>query len=150
MMNLGVILLTLGVYFFKIPNGFSTGGVSGAGTILGKVTPLTPGTWIAIINMLLLIFGFLILGKATGIKTVYCSIVFSGLTCLLEQFVVLSAPITTQPFLELVYAIILTASGSALMFHCHASSGGTDILALILKKYTRMKVARLCYAWILS
>lgn len=152
MMNLGVILLTLGVYFFKIPNGFSTGGVSGAGTILGKVTPLTPGTWIAIINMLLLIFGFLILGKAAGIKTVYCSIVFSGLTCLLEQFVVLSTPITTQPFLELVYAIILTASGSALMFHCHASSGGTDILALILKKYTRMKVGKalLCVDFIIA
>ena len=62
MMNLGVILLTLGVYFFKIPNRFSTGGVSGAGTILGNVTPLTPGTWIAIINMLLLIFGFMIFG----------------------------------------------------------------------------------------
>ena len=142
MMNIGVILLTLGVYFFKIPNGFSTVGVSGAGTILGKITPLTPGVWIAIINMFLLLLGFLVLGKSTGIKTVYCSIMFSLLTYLLERFVSLTAPITAQPFLELVYAIILTASGSALMFHCRASSGGTDILALILKRYTRMKVGK--------
>lgn len=57
-MTIGVVFLTIGVYFFKIPNGFSTGGVSGIGTLLGKVTPISPATWIAGINFLLLIIGF--------------------------------------------------------------------------------------------
>ena len=140
--TLGVLLLSAGVYFFKIPNGFSTGGVSGIGTILGKLTPLSPATWIAVINAALLLVGFLFLGKGTGIKTVYCSLLFSGTTWLLEHFIGLTAPVSNQPFLELVYAILLTAIGSALMFNCNASSGGTDIVALILKKYTRMDVGK--------
>ena len=49
--SLGTILLTAGVYFFKIPNGFSTGGVSGIGTLLGKLTPLSPAMWISLINL---------------------------------------------------------------------------------------------------
>ena len=75
--TLGTILLTAGVYFFKIPNGFSTGGVSGIGTLLGKITPISPGEWITIVNVILLLVGFLFLGKETGIKTVYCSLLFS-------------------------------------------------------------------------
>lgn len=140
--TLGVLLLSAGVYFFKIPNGFSTDGISGIGTILGKLTPLSPATWIAVINAALLLVGFLFLGKGTGIKTVYCSLLFSGTTWLLEHFIELTAPVSNQPFLELVYAILLTAIGSALMFNCNASSGGTDIVALILKKYTRMDVGK--------
>ena len=62
-MNLGCILLSLGIYFFKIPNGFVTGGVSGIGTLLGKVTPVTPAVWIWILNIALMLFGFLLLGS---------------------------------------------------------------------------------------
>ncbi len=140
--NLGIILLSIGVYFFKIPNGFSTGGVSGIGTILGKITSLSAGTWIFIINQTFLLLGFLLLGKETGIKTVYCSLMFSALTWLFEVIRPLPSPISSQPFLELVYAILLTAIGSALMFYCGASSGGTDIVALILKKYSQMNVGK--------
>lgn len=142
LMTAGVVLMTFGVYFFKIPNGFSTGGVSGVGVLLGQITPVSPGTLIALINALLLIVGFIFLGKETGIKTVYCSSVFSLLTVALEQLVPLSKPLTDQPLLELVYAILLTGIGSAIMFNCEASSGGTDIVALILKKYTRIDVGK--------
>ena len=113
----GTVLLTCGVYFFKIPNGFSTGGVSGIGTILGKLTSVSPATWIAVINIFCLILGFLVLGKETGIKTVYCSLLFSLLTKLFEVLFPLKAPLTNQPFLELVYAMLLTSIGSALIFH---------------------------------
>ncbi len=142
MMNLGVLLLGIGVYFFKIPNGFSTGGVSGIGTILGPLTPISPGTWILLINLLLLVLGFLLLGRKTGAKTVYCSLAFSALTWALERLVPLEGPISGEPLLELVYAILLTAIGSAILFYYNASSGGTDIVALILKKYTSIDVGR--------
>ena len=142
-MTVGVILLTVGVYFFKIPNGFVTGGVSGIGTVLGKALPiLSSATWIALINMVLLLLGFIIVGKETGVRTAYCSIAFSLFSMVLEKIVPLEQPLTGQPFLELVYAIILTAAGSAIMFSQAASSGGTDIVALILKKYTRLNVGQ--------
>lgn len=141
--TLGTIMLTAGVYFFKIPNGFATGGVSGIGTILGRITPLlSAGSWIMIINVALLLSGFAILGKQNGVRTVYCSMLFSILTYALEFIVPLNAPLTDQPLLELVYAMLLTAFGSAVIFNAGASSGGTDIVALILKKYTSLDVGK--------
>lgn len=142
MMTLGCVLLALGVYFFKIPNGFATGGVTGIGTILGKLTPITPGLWIWILNIGLLLLGFLFLGKANGIKTVYCSMLYSAITYVLEIVVPITKPLSNQPLLELVYAMLLTSIGSALIFHADASSGGTDITALILKKYTSIDVGK--------
>ena len=143
LMTVGVIFLTVGVYFFKIPNGFVTGGVSGIGTVLGKALPiLSSATWIAVINILLLLIGFIFVGKETGIRTTYCSLAFSFFSMILEKIVPVTEPLTTQPFLELVYAIILTAAGSAIMFSQSASSGGTDIVALILKKYSRLNVGQ--------
>lgn len=140
---LGTLMLTVGVYFFKIPNGFATGGVSGVGTILGKITPnISSGSWILIINVVLLILGFAFLGKSNGIKTVFCSLLFSLMTYALEFLVPMTKPLTNQPLLELVYAMLLTAFGSAIIFNVGASSGGTDIAALILKKYTRLDVGK--------
>ncbi len=141
--TLGTVMLAIGVYFFKIPNGFATGGVSGIGTILGKLTAeVSSGTWILVINVALLLVGFAFLGRSNGIKTVYCSLLFSFLTYGLEFFVPMSAPLTNQPLLELLYAMMLTAIGSAIIFNCNASSGGTDIVALILKKYTSIDVGK--------
>ena len=144
-MTVGAFLLTVGVYFFKIPNGFSTGGVSGIGTILGKVIPIEaipPGVLIMGINVALLLVGLLVVGQEFGIKTVYCSLMFSGGTMLFERFVKLDGPVTEEPVLDLVCAILLTAIGSALMFRVGASSGGTDIVAMILKKYTSLDIGK--------
>lgn len=141
-MNLGCILLSVGVYFFKIPNGFATGGVSGIGTVLGKVSPISPAVWIWILNISLLLLGFIFLGWQNTVKTIYCSMFYSALTYIFECFMPLSAPLTGQPLLELIYAMLLTAVGSAMVFNSDASSGGTDIAALILKKYTALDVGK--------
>lgn len=141
-MNLGCILLSFGVFFFKIPNGFATGGVTGIGTILAQLTPLSAGVWIWVLNIALLILGFVFLGKQNTVKTVYCSMLYSAITYFLEVFVPVSEPLTSEPFMELVYAMLLTSIGSALIFNCDASSGGTDIAALILKKFTSIDVGK--------
>ena len=146
-MNLGMLLLAVGIYFFKTPNGFATGGVSGLSIILAEIFPvLSPAVYMMIINVVLLILGVIILGKECGGLTIYCSLVFSLETWILEQVCPLSAPLTSYPLLELIYAVLLTGIGSAIVFKCKASSGGTDIVALILKKYTSMNVgtALLC------
>ena len=141
-MNFGCILLSAGVYFFKIPNGFATGGVTGIGTLLGKLSFITPAAWIWILNIALLLMGFLFLGWKNSFKTIYCSMFYSALTYIFELFIPLSAPLTNQPLMELVYAMLLTAIGSAMIFNSDASSGGTDIAALILKKYTSLDVGK--------
>ena len=119
-LNLGCVLLSVGIYFFKIPNGFVTGGVSGIGTILGKIAPLSPAVWIWILNIGLMLLGFILLGKNNGIKTIYCSMVYSAIMYFLELFIPITAPLSNQPMLELVYAMLLTSIGSAIIFNCDA------------------------------
>lgn len=142
-MNLGVLLLSLGVYFFKFPNHFTTGGVSGIAIILGGALPaVTPAVLMAAINLVLLLAGFVFLGKGFGFWTAYCSVTFSFETWLLEKVIPMEAPFTNQPLLELCFAIMLPAVGSALLFNYNSSSGGTDIIAMILKKYTSLDIGR--------
>ena len=144
-MLVGSSMMAVGVYFFKIPNGFSTGGVSGISTVLGKAIPnafVTPGTLITGINVLLLGVGYLFVGRSFGLRTVFCSLLFSLETLGLEKWIPLDSPLTNQPFLELVYAILLTSIGSSILFYVNSSSGGTDIVALILKKYTRLDTGK--------
>ena len=143
LLSAGIFITALGTYFFKFPNNFSTGGVSGLSLILGRVIPsavLTPSTMMLIINTALLGFGFIFIGRSFAFSTVYCSMLLSVLMTVFEKICPLSAPMTTQPFLELCFAVLLPAFGSAILFHFGASSGGTDIIAMILQKYTSMNI----------
>jgi len=152
-LNIGILLMAVGIYFFKAPNGFATGGVSGISIILANVfTVLTQAQYMMIINILLLIIGIFVLGKECGALTVYCSLMLSLENALFEFLLPLDAPLTSYPILELVYAVLLTGVGSAIIFKCKASSGGTDIAALILKKYTNMNVgtALLCTDFLIA
>ena len=145
MLNFGTLILAAGVYFFKAPNNFATGGVSGLSIILAKFT--TDISWLgqteimSIINVLLLIIGFIFLGGGCGFKTAYCSLVYTGEMQLMKLLCPIPAgtTITGDIFLEFVLAMLITAAGSAIIFNCKASSGGTDIIALIIKKFTRVK-----------
>lgn len=143
LLTLGTVLTVLGIYFFKFPNNFSTGGVSGMAVILAHYFPgITRGDFVMVINVLLLILGFCVFGKGFGGKTAYVSLLMSGLTWVLERVVPLAGPMTTQPLLELIFAVSLPAVGSAILFNLDASSGGTDIVAMILKKYTSLDIGK--------
>ena len=140
-LNFGILLMAVGIYFFKAPNGFATGGVSGISIILANLLPFTTqATYMLCINVILLVVGVLVLGRECGLQTIYCSLMMSLENWLFEMILPLEAPLTSYPLLELVYAVLLTGVGSAIIFKCHASSGGTDIVALILKKHTHMNV----------
>ena len=134
------LILVAGVYVFKFPNNFSFGGVTGLAVVLGAVLPTTPGSLTFIINMLLLVLGFLFLGRGFGVKTVYVSILMSVALSLAERLFPMDGPLTDEPVLELMYAIVLPAFSSAVLFNIGASGGGTDIVAMILKKYTTMNI----------
>lgn len=143
LINFGVLLLAGGIYFFKFPNHFSTGGVSGVSVILGGLFPqFKPGLLVFSINMILLAIGFMFFGKGFGVKTAYASTLFSAVIWLLEILFPMSKPFTNQPLLELIYAVMLPAIGSAILFNIDASSGGTDIIAMILRKYTSLDIGK--------
>ncbi len=145
LMTLGAALVSIGVYFFKFPNHFSMGGVSGLAVLLGQVVTvpwLTPSTFNSIINAFFLVLGFVLLNKGFGLKTVYCSLVYAGLIQLFQWLAPLSAPLTTNKMLEAFFAIILPALGSGILFNLGASTGGTDIAAMILQKFSGMDVGR--------
>lgn len=142
-LTLGTTLMSVGIYFFKFPNNFSTGGVSGISVILGElIHRATPGSLVFSLNMILLAIGFLVFGKKFGIKTAYASVLMSSEIWLLEWFLPMSKPFTNEPLLELTFAVMLPAFGSALLFNMDASSGGTDVIAMILKKYTNINIGK--------
>lgn len=143
LITLGTVLTAVGIYFFKFPNNFSTGGVSGISILLGKLVPfLSPAVSMWVINLILLLIGFLFFGRGFGLMTAYCSMLYSFLTWLFEVIYPMTAPFTDQPFLELCFAMMLPAVGSAILFNCNASTGGTDIVAMILKKYTSLDIGK--------
>ena len=147
MITAGIWIMCAGIYFFKFPNHFSTGGVTGIAIVLGHYIPsLTPGTFVTVINVLLLLVGFAVFGRSFGIRTVYASLLMSGTLQVLEAVCPMDAPMTSQPLVELMFAVGLPAVGSAILFNLDASSGGTDIIAMILRKYTSLNigVALLC------
>lgn len=139
-LTVATLLLVIGIYVFKFPNNFSFGGVTGLAVVLAAVIPVTPGDLTFIINMALLAVGFLFLGKKAALKTVYVSVLMSVALALAEMLFPITGPLTSQPVMELIYAMALPAFGSAILFNIGASGGGTDIIAMILKKYTKMNI----------
>ena len=142
----GVFLVAVGVFFFKFPNSISTGGVTGLAVVLEQVLPISASNVVTIFNALFLVIGFIVLGKEFGIKTVYGSTLLS---VFLEVFDLIipegTLPITVtesnpsgEPMLELLFAVAFPAVGAAILFFNKASTGGTDIVAMIIHKYTSL------------
>ena len=101
-LTVATLILVVGVYVFKFPNNFSFGGVTGIAVVLSAIMPATPGNITFIINMALLVVGFIFLGKSFGIRTVYVSVLMSVGLSLAEVWFPMEHPLTTQPVLELM------------------------------------------------
>jgi uncharacterized membrane-anchored protein YitT (DUF2179 family) len=142
MITIGVLLVVVGVYFFKFPNNFSIGGVTGIAIILSDLLGnlISSSTIVLILNLVLLVIGYLLLGKNFGNRTAYGTILMSFSLQLLEIVAPLKGPLTTEPMLELSFAVILPAVGSAILFNIGSSTGGTDVIAMLLKKYTNIDI----------
>lgn len=145
--TLGTLLIGIGIYFFKFPNHFSTGGVSGLAVVLNYFIPQVSASDFAVaLNVLMLLLGFVIIGKSFSIKTIYCSLLLSAFLYIFERFFPLNAPLTNQPALELCFAVLIPTLGEALLLYYKGSSGGTDIAAMILKKYSSIRIGKALFA----
>ena len=143
LLNLGTFLTAIGSYFFKFPNNFSTGGVTGLSVVLTHYFPnLSNGTIVSVINIALMVVGLVLLGKEFGFKTFYVTIAFSVMLKLFETVIPLTQPLTDQPFMELLFGVFLPAWGSAMLFNIGSSTGGTDIIAMVVKKYFKCHIGK--------
>lgn len=143
LLNLGTFLTAIGSYFFKFPNNFSTGGVTGLSVVLTHYFPnLSNGTVVSVINIALMVVGLVLLGKEFGFKTFYVTIAFSVMLKLFETVTPLTQPLTDQPFMELLFGVFLPAWGSAMLFNIGSSTGGTDIIAMVVKKYFKCHIGK--------
>ncbi len=134
------IVMAVGVYFFKFANNFTFGGITGLSVLIAKSGMLSASDFTFIANMVLLVLGCIVLGKKFAAKTAYCSILLSISLSVLERVYPMSHPLTDQPMLELAFAIALPSLGSAVLFNIGSSSGGTDVIAMIMKKYTSFNI----------
>ena len=138
--TVSTLIMVFGNYFFKFPNNFAFGGITGFSTIVSALTKFSASQFTFIANMVLLVMGFIFIGKGFGMKTVYSSVLMSLALGAMDRWFPMGKPLTDQPILELVFAVFLPAVGSALLFNVGASSGGTDIIAMIFKKYTSFNI----------
>ena len=140
MMTAATLIMAVGIYFFKFTNNFTFGGITGLAVLVAKSGLISASDFSFAANMILLVLGALILGRKFVAKTAYCSVLLSVLLSLFERIWPMHQPFTNEPLLEVIFAIVLPAFGSAVLFNIGASSGGTDIIAMILKKHTSMNI----------
>ena len=136
-LTLSTLVMAVGIYFFKFSNNFTFGGITGLAVLVAKSGVISAGDFSFAANMVLLVIGF---GRKFTAKTAYSSILLSVALSGLERIYPLSQPLTNQPLLELAFAIALPSIGSAVLFNIGASSGGTDVVAMIMKKYTSFNI----------
>ena len=139
LLNLGLVLTAVGIVYFKNPNHFAFGGTSGLSILLADLFPrINVGGFMWIINVVLVVLGFVFLGIKCMGWTIYSSFFVSGCEWLYPS----GASLSGDAMLDLVFAVFLPALGAAIVFDIGASTGGTDIVALILAKYTSMEIGK--------
>lgn len=143
LLTLGSVILCGGVYFFKFPNKFATGGISSIAIILERIFPSVPSSvFFTLISIFFLILSFIFLGLKFSTKTAYCTLIYTILLNTLQVVYPMTSPITEHKMLELFFAVGLPAVGSAIIFNTDSSTGGTDILAMIIKKYKSWDIGK--------
>ena len=140
----GVIMVAVGIHFFLLPSKLSIGGATGMALVLSKYIPLSTGALLVVVNIVLFALGFLIIGNKFGVKTVCTSLGLSATVWLLEIFIPIKEPIVHNTFLQLIIAVLLYGTGAGLVLNQYASTGGSDIFAMIFQKYTGLDLGKGC------
>lgn len=136
LITIGMIMVAAGIYFFLVPSNLATGGVSGLAIIISSFFPGLPvGLLMLILNIILFIVGFLIIGPSFGFKTIYASLGLSGLIWLFQKLIPISRPVSNDLMIQLLFGVGISGLGMAVVFNQNASTGGTDIIAKIINKF---------------
>ena len=140
LLTLGVILVAFGIQYFYAPNEIAGGGLSGMALVISHYIPkLSVRTIILIGNLILFAISFILVGGDFGFKTIYASFMLSFVMDFMEK-ILHSYALTTNMFLVIILGTIIIATGLGIAFAINASTGGTDILAKILNKYSTFNI----------
>ena len=137
-----VAIIAAAVYFFLAPSHTSVSSISGLGIVLSNFVPLPLSAITMILNIVLLIIGFITCGREFGAKTVYTSIMLPLFLGLFERLFPNFESITDSQELDVLCYILVVSIGLSILFNRNASSGGLDIVAKIMNKYLRVDLGR--------
>lgn len=140
--TVGTIIVATAVYFFMLPSHVSVGSGAALAMVLSNFIPLSVSTITLLMNVVLLIIGFLLVGPEFGVKTVYCSVLMPIVMGIYEQIFPDFQSITQDPLLDVICYILVVGVGLSILFPHNASSGGLDIVAKIMNKFLRMDMGR--------
>lgn len=145
-MNIGVFILAIGLYYFLIPSDLAAGGVTGFAMIINHLFSIPVGVIMIVANIILFIIAFIVIGKEFGGYTVYNSLLLSGIIYILEIITPMDGPIIDDLLINLIYGILIQAIGMAIIFNENSSTGGTDIIAKIINKFTQLNIGTSLFA----
>ena len=138
----GGLLVAVSVYFFMIPGNFATGSLSGLVLVLSNFIPMPISVMTFILNTVLLIVGFIFIGKEFGVKTIYASNLLPLFLWIFEKTFPNQKSLTGDVILDALCTVLVASAGLAILFNCNASSGGLDIVAMIMNKYLHIELGK--------
>lgn len=143
LITLGMTMVAVGLYFFLMPSNLAIGGANGLAIVINHWIPsISIGALMIIINIVLFILSFLIIGTGFGIKTVYAGIGTSVIVAIFEKTIPMNGTLTDDVILQLFFGVFISALGMGIVFNQNASTGGTDIIAKILNKFFGLELGK--------
>lgn len=139
---IGSFIVALGVYYFMVPENLATGGISGLSIVLNNYLSIPISLTNFVLNIILLIVGFIFLGREFGGKTIISVFFLSFFMYLMESFYPATKPVTDETLLNLICGIVISSMGLSIVFNQNASTGGTDILAKLFNKYFNLDIGK--------
>lgn len=140
--TIGIIIVAIAVFFFMVPSNVSVGSIAGLAVVLSNFIPLSVATLTMLMNIGLLIFGFIFIGRDFGAKTVYTAMMLPTLMGILEKIFPNNQSLTNDQTLDVICYCVLVSVGMSMLFNRNASSGGLDIVAKFMNKYFRMELGK--------
>ena len=141
-LTVGTFIVGAAVFFFMLPSHVTVGSASALAMVISNFVPLPVSTITFVINLVLLIVGYLLIGPEFGIKTVYCSLLMPISLGIFEICFPNYQSITGDQLLDVVCYTLVVGVGLALLFSCNASSGGLDIVAKLMNKFLRIELGQ--------
>jgi len=138
----GSILYAIGTCFFIFPHSITLGGTSGISVILNHFLELSSGKILSVINVCLLLLAFVLLGKSVAVKTVIGSLLTTAVIFLIDSTLTVNGPLIANIYLSGIVGAAIISLASALLFYVDSSSGGTDIIAMIVRKYSKINIGK--------
>lgn len=143
LITIGVIFVAVGTEFFLVPNKIAAGGVIGIAIIINNFIPTLPvGLLMMIMNIILFIIAFIVIGNKFGAKTIYSSLALSGIIWAMDKVITPNMVITKDLLLASIFGTFINGIGMGIVFNQNASTGGTDILAKIIQKFVHLDIGK--------